>query len=717
MAAITRAFLPQLFVHSFKPRARNLPLPCQTRPKTRTVSKYARLQPSFPDEPDENLFEPFSEEYETPEDVMSTTRVEKAHPCDVLAAAATSGDVALGESLLQEYTTAKIDIVHRPAYAKLALAGLQRGDVDSMLTWLSLVPSAQAKPSVQHPANDEGIVQLLNVSGIMFDKMMKLLHLYCLKGWSGPVPEQIVGILAGFIPTDEYLRTFANMINLREKAVGTSADERALIVHRRRLAIQKLAKRNNPEAAWHLLREDFDAVLALDQTAVAEIYQAARRTGSSIAALLRQIQTDRNLDLLDRKSSQDQGTLKDRTLTNLAKRVDNLDGQLSVHGKQKLTEQVVATIRALKRLLVSQGEKPDPKAVAYLLLALMKAKSPHDFVSLFRRRISRLGDAEGQTLWGVVECELLCLQDDSHSAIHYYRQAFNTHAAPFFLRGVAIPQHWNSWLSKPPLRTPPLPSSRLTPSYAARLAVWKAAVTLSMVAPEDHAEGAFSKLVKSEDGENFIYDTTHFRALFKDFLHNFDVRMKNHRAAFSNVHTRARFFELFIKKATDVDPEFCSEVMAAMQQRDVLLDHRVWFAYSKHKVLSGEPGFLLKIVQLLEQEFGQPDFSPAALRDEAADGRRLGGTNSVQDVWMPQKVFSAYRYAYKQFLRVGAYDEALQLHLRVVSAGYVAGSSMSFDRLAYRLMEELRTRIKEARLESSRSQIRDQWESDVVYST
>lgn len=700
MAAITRALFPQLFFHSLKPVTRNLPLPFQTRPKARTVSKYARLQPVFPDKPDENLFEPFSEEYRTSEDVVSTVKVEKAHPCDVLAAAADSGDLALAESLLEEYTTAKIDIAHRPVYTNLARASVQHGDVNSMLKWLALVPSAQEKHGLQHPPNDEDFVELMNTNRMLFDRMMQLLHLYCFKGWSGPVLEQLVGTLATFIPQDEFLRTFSHIINVREKSIGTSADERALIAHLRCLAIHNLAARSNPEAAWHLLREDFDGVLEMDQAVIVEVFHAARRTGSSIAALLRQIEIDRALDILDKFSLHDRGRLKSRTLTTLAFQLENLEENVSRRSRQRLIQQTASALRSLKRVLINHAQKPDPKAVAYLLLALTKTASPHDFVALFRKRTSRLGNPLDKSFWGTVEFELLCLQDDSHSAVSYYYRAFNTSGAPTILQGAVESPFWDSWLSKTPARRPPIPPSRFNPSFASRFAIWKAAITLSTRDPASEAKGSFTSLVKSEDGENFNYDTTHFRQLFKNFLDIFDRNMRSRRAAFSNVYTRARFFELFLKKATDIDPEFCSDIMAAMQQRDVLLDHRVWFAYAKHKVLNGEPEFLLKIIHLLEQDSGRPDFSPTALRDYTAHGRKMGGINTLRDVYMAHKVFSAYTYAYKQLLDAKAYREALQLHDGVLAAGYVAGSSIPFDRLTYRLMEEMQTRIQKARLEA-----------------
>jgi hypothetical protein len=131
---------------------------------------------------------------------------------------------------------------------------------------------------------------------------------------------------------------------------------------------------------------------------------------------------------------------------------------------------------------------------------------------------------------------------------------------------------------------------------------------------------------------------------------------------------------------------------------------------------------MLQVFEILEQDKVEPlDFSPSALRDmskmglkpikpkqpkqpdtpppptpSAPDAEETGdGNGQHPDHLMPQKLFNAYNYAFKQLINQRAFSEAVQLHHKIMDAGYVEGTSIPFDRLVYELVEDMRKSVWE----------------------
>jgi len=220
----------------------------------------------------------------------------------------------------------------------------------------------------------------------------------------------------------------------------------------------------------------------------------------------------------------------------------------------------------------------------------------------------------------------------------------------------------------------------------------------------------------------FVVDVSQLTDLFRDFLAVFDRQMTYQRTFFSNPFTRVRFFEPFLRSYVALaspggggGSEWCAWAMTEIQARDVPLDHRIWAVYAKSKVDAGEPGFLLRVFELLERESPYPlDFSPRALNNWSMEGVRWkedDGQQQQGDGWdtrftLPRKVLSAYVYGLRQLLNVRAYVEALALHSRIVRAGYREGTNIGLDRLVYRMMEDLRLIMRHgSRLRASKSGI------------
>jgi hypothetical protein len=461
--------------------------------------------------------------------------------------------------------------------------------------------------------------------------------------------------------------------------------------------VSKWAQRNDLETAFEIYKQNSAEILKFNPNAVISLYHSARRNGSPFLHLLR---TSLPPSILLRIENEITRSLRFE-LTNTALTQEGL--RLDVHREDtirhvKAHQSTVALLQAMKGILAGQrhANNIDPKAIAFFFHGLTIARNTR-LVDLFRKRAYRLGNMDEQTLWGTVEMELLCLQADPQSAIIYYRSAFHSSASPQFIRSEPRGR-WAQWISLPPKHLPPLPPRPLRPSAASIMSVWKAAIMLSVEKfPEGITRTAANETVESAENDA-MQDISHLIRLFIDFLDVYDHYSERGRTFFSNLYTKTRFFEMFLRQFAVIDSERCSWVIKSMQQRNIRLDHRIWAIYAKTKVDKGEPQFMLSVFELLQKESGGPlDFSPESLKDLSKMGMRPGMEHSEADILVPQKIFNAYVYGFRQLVVNRAFKEASVLHRRILDAGYREGTSMPFDRLVFVMLEGMRPCVRRAR--------------------
>jgi hypothetical protein len=695
MAAINRTILSQLLNISAPTFRVGFKIAHPER-AARKMSIISRLQPVFPEKRDESLFEDWSEEYQAVDHLalqQPEKFAEKSHPCDALASAAFNSNFELATNLLQEYREAKIEIIHRPEYEAFATASLKKGDFESFFDWLSLVPAINDVRTVKRPANDT-IVGDLTRDRMRFQELTRLLVLYSRKGWTGSVPADLISLLARYLQPKAFERTFNEVVSLSRSAHENSDECQSMHLEWRCRAIDELSKRNCIDQALRLLKDHSSEV---DLSTLSSLYRSVKRNKPSIIPQLRTILSAYTLKELDA-----QGTRRPRfALTN--RKLARESFRISVHREDTVSEvrhsaictDMARIVRALKRELLTQSTRThlDPRAIAFFFFNLTKWYDRHSLLDRFRRRVWKSGDIDVQRLWATVEMELLCYQGDSLSALHYYKRAFHGAGMPLFLRAVPF-GHWEKWLARTPLRTPPLPQTKLRPSAISLMACWKAAITLSLRHPGVSSRKSSSTLFMDEDNGRQI-DVSVMNDLFQDFLSIFDRGVAEGKTFYSNPFTRVRYFELFLKRYVMYAPEMCGQVMQQIQSREILLDHRVWAVFAKSRVQSGEPAFMLQILSLLEKDAGgPPDFSPASLSDRSNIGVKPSGERLEGDTLVPQKVLNAYSYGLRQLISVGAFTEALELHRRIMEAGYKEGSSLSLDRLVHWMVDRLRPMLR-----------------------
>ncbi|KAG8836831.1 hypothetical protein FRC20_006925, partial [Serendipita sp. 405] len=598
-------------------------------------SKYSKLQPSFPETPDELLFEECTDEYSALDGLLSKDNQPRhTKPCDSLAAAAAAADLSLGKALLEEYTAAKIQIIHRSQYRNLALLSLRAGDIDGSLAWLSLMPSQREDATTSYQEPTQEMVDSLTDGRLEFRGLITLLGIYAEKGWQGSVPLRIISILAKYRPVMEFYELFTEVTGIHQEA-NKGEDVKQLHTQWRAAAIYQLASRNKPSMAWRLFREQPDELSRLNEEILIPVYRSAYKKGLPFAPFILEaipphlrsrVKEGRKILLSSTKLTQEVLQFK----------LADQGGFLSVT-KGYAEARLSRSLRILKWLLVNPGSQisPDPRAVAYAFFALSTSSRGERVLNLFRKRIARLGDHDAHVFWATVEMELLRYMGDPGSAAQYYIKAFHPPGIPSVFRQPP-PGHWQGWLSTTPLRSPPLPPYRLRPSGPALLTIWKIAITLSLRVPGAEIDGNTSHLTSIVD-DQVQYEISHLKTLFEDFLTTYDRVSKQKRTYVSNVYTQVRYFELFLKQMVVVAPSLCDSVMRAMQMRNVRLDHRVWVVYSRSRVAHGDPGFLLRILEQLEDDFGVPNFSPAALRDTSMYGRRALEGTEESSMTLPYK--------------------------------------------------------------------------------
>jgi hypothetical protein len=74
-----------------------------------------------------------------------------------------------------------------------------------------------------------------------------------------------------------------------------------------------------------------------------------------------------------------------------------------------------------------------------------------------------------------------------------------------------------------------------------------------------------------------------------------------------------------------------------------------------------------------------------------------GMEHSETDILVPQKIFNAYVYGFRQLVVNRAFKEALVLHRWILDAGYRDGTSMPFDRLVFLMLDGMRPYVRRAR--------------------
>ncbi|KAG8819177.1 hypothetical protein FRC19_010043 [Serendipita sp. 401] len=543
------------------------------------TSKYSKLQPSFPETPDELLFEECTDEYSALDGLLSKDNQPRhTKPCDSLAAAAAAADLSLGKALLEEYTAAKIQIIHRSQYRNLALLSLRAGDIDGSLAWLSLMPSQREDATTSYQEPTQEMVDSLTDGRLEFRGLITLLGIYAEKGWQGSVPLRIISILAKYRPVMEFYELFTEVTGIHQEA-NKGEDVKQLHTQWRAAAIYQLASRNKPSMAWRLFREQPDELSRLNEEILIPVYRSAYKKGLPFAPFILEaipphlrsrVKEGRKILLSSTKLTQEVLQFK----------LADQGGFLSVT-KGYAEARLSRSLRILKWLLVNPGSQisPDPRAVAYAFFALSTSSRGERVLNLFRKRIARLGDHDAHVFWATVEMELLRHMDDPGSAAQYYIKAFHPPGIPSVFRQPP-PGHWQGWLSTTPLRSPPLPPYRLRPSGPALLTIWKIAITLSL---------------------------------------------------------------------------------------------------------------------RLEDDFGVPNFSPAALRDTSMYGRRALEGTEESSITLPYKVFDAYVYGFRQLSSIGATREAVELHARMLRFGYKEGTSLLFDGLLHAMLEEMRVAARKDR--------------------
>ena len=718
MAAIKRALIPQLSTLLFHNLTRSAWESSRKTLSARYASRISSLQPAFPSTQDRQLFEDVNNEYatvDTPLRQLPKTTV-KSNPCDALASAALEDNEPLANALLTEYRQAGIDILFRPEYEDLANHKLRELNFEAFFVWLDLLPPVGGEQGILFPKNTHMVEQMSRIR-LPFDQMYRLMYLFGRKGWSGPVPNELVSTLARYTDSGEFTRLLAEVLDAHKRAHGSSEEVRWIHAEWRNRAIQEFATRNDPETAFAILEQSPWDVIEFDPKVLKHLDHSASRMQYPIPIFVEEwIKTSRAQAPPETISLRN-SDVATRAYRLLSQRTDTMTPATSAKSIRK----TAVLMGSLKQLLIDPSQNVstiDPRPVAFLfyVLAHSNSQSRSRLLNLFRKRVARLGTDAAKTLWATVEVELLIYLGDAHAAVLYYHQTFLPLDVPFFLDSFTNPtltDHWKKWMEKKPLLPlPPAPSETLLrPSAVGIMSIWKAAIILAIRDPDSRTDqptkhglhGAHAHLTKVDESGATIYDPSHLTDLFRSFLSLFDSQMIKRRTLFSNPFTRVRYFELFLRRYVHVAPSFCASVMAQIQARDVPLDHRVWAVYAKSKIDTGDPEFVLRIFEMLQHEIGTPlDFSPQALKDWKTLGMR-GVDDGHHLFTIPSKVLSAYVYAFRQLIKVGALPEALELHARILEAGYREGTSLSLDRLIYRLLEELRLAMREPRIRLNRS--------------
>ncbi|KIM24250.1 hypothetical protein M408DRAFT_27224 [Serendipita vermifera MAFF 305830] len=298
MAAIKRALiLPQLLsaniLHNF---TRTVWDSSRRTLNARYSSRISSLQPAYPSKQDPQLFEDVNNEYATADtDVVQLPKTGiKSHPCDALAAAALEHNEELANTLLDEYRSAGIDVVLRPEYEELANLNLLKQKFDAFFNWLSLLPPVGGEGGILFPKNTHMVEQMSTIR-LPFDQMYRLMYLFARKGWSGPVPNNLVSILAQYTESGEFTRLLSESMDAHRKAHGSSEEVRWIHAEWRNRAIQQYATRNDPETAFSILAQSPLDAVEFDQNVLTHLDAAANPYAISNTGLCRTIDQDRTL--------------------------------------------------------------------------------------------------------------------------------------------------------------------------------------------------------------------------------------------------------------------------------------------------------------------------------------------------------------------------------------------------------------------------------------
>ncbi|KAG8829081.1 hypothetical protein FRC17_007158, partial [Serendipita sp. 399] len=283
MAALTRAFWPRLFVPLTPTTTRVVKTTINRQTIRHNASKYTILQPTFPENPDEHLFEESTDEYSAFDDALSKeSSIAHSRPCDALAAAAAAGDLALGKTLLAEFTTAKINIIHRPEYGKLVILSLKNGDIEASFMFLSMMPTHGMDPAESYQEPIQEMVTTFTKGRLHFKQLVSLLGICARKGWRGPVPLQIIKILAQYQSPTEFLNLFGELTR-KYQFDDKKGDTEQLYVEWRAAAIHQLTRRNRPAEGWQLFKQQPAELTRLDEKILVPVHLSARRMGLKIA--------------------------------------------------------------------------------------------------------------------------------------------------------------------------------------------------------------------------------------------------------------------------------------------------------------------------------------------------------------------------------------------------------------------------------------------------
>ena len=540
MAAINRTLFPQLSSLSVHHFTKSLLESSRRTLNARYVSRISSLQPVFPEKPDELLFEDTGTEYASIDaDIRLFHKPNvKTHPCDALAAAAIERNEPLASALLQEYREAGVEILFRPEYEELANLSMENQNFDAFLGWLALVPPVGGDNAIIFPKNTK-MVEEMSRRRLRFDQMSRLLYLFGRKGWSGPVPSGLVKILARYTSQSEFTRLLSETLPLHQAAHGSSEEVRWIHAEWRNLAIQEFAKRNDPETAFHILSQSPQDVVEFDPKALDDVYLAARRMRYPMPLFASELLKTVRLPVKNPLRSSD---ITKRAFKLLYHRPDTINPNTYSHSRRD----TAILLGKLKTLLTfpHKGAHVDPKAIAFLFYSI--AYSPTspiqpNFLSLFRKRVARLGTDAAQVLWATIEVELLLYRGDAHAAVLYYNQAFFPLNAPLVLCSKPTGL-WGRWMSKYPLLPlPPAPPKLLRPSAISSMAIWKAAVRLSTRDPrnelvtQNSLVGHHVHLGRPDVSDNgtIKVDISHLTELFHNFLSIFDQQVTKQRTFFS----------------------------------------------------------------------------------------------------------------------------------------------------------------------------------------
>lgn len=689
MAAIYRSLFPQLLAESSQLLLRAYAEPLRSRIVAHHLSSIASLQPEYPAEVDENLFEEPSTEYRAKRTLQPAHRT---LPCDSLFSAVLSGKHSLATELLNEHLAGKIPIVQRKEYAEMAKNELKNNHIDLFLSWLHLCPPTPFQ------FQDANFVNDLTRHDINTRHLMRLSRIFVEKGWPAELIAIALPLIIRHTPSADFLSFFNDILGHQPNEEG-SVQQEILHNHWRAIAIHTLCTAKDPLTAYKILSPSGGVVHPVPAYAVQELLKLARLEGYNDihAHLFHLLPFDQRSPISE---------------TNTPSSIIHPD-DLVQNVRRKGTAS--AMLRILKKELVKNQLLP-PAAIATFLHDLENSYGNNKVIDLLRRRVRRLGDRLAKRHWAAVELYLFLEKGDPLSAMIFFKNSFHLEGAPFFLQAGYHGEGsiWESWLQKKSQNQISKPDSKFEQSSSSFNAVWKAASMLSMRNPIKPYKKMKRRQTPSPPGrrETWTRDSNNLIQLFQDALAQHDRAKQEGKALlFSRFHT-IHFFRIFLNAFVTFIPQRAHEVIQAMQNRGLEPDVKCWVMFARTKLELGEtPRIILSALESISKQGSLPvDFRPTSLLLQKKS------TENTASRETPRTLLKSYNYALGALIRVQAFEEAVQVYEMIIDAGYRRGTSVVTDRLFHELQGRIRELAKNEGLgdlqygDSRTSQNASSWE-------